>query len=107
MERLDLPNRVFGNRSDSTIDVAVGDLNQDGHPDLVHANRDAQQNVVVLNDGNGGFDRRIPFGSGSDETAGSLSPTSIVMANSIGSSTISDRTIRFIWVTDQAGSKDR
>lgn len=58
----------FGTRNDSTIDVAVGDVNLDGHPDLALANRDGQQNEVLLNDGQMNFDTRIPFGTGRDET---------------------------------------
>jgi hypothetical protein len=60
--------REFGSRNDSTIDVAVGDVNRDGHPDLVLANRDGQQNETLLNDGEMNFDTRIPFGTGKDET---------------------------------------
>jgi len=65
-------SQSFGNAVDSTIDVAVADLNNDGHPDLVLANRDGQQNVVLLNDflksGQTRFTQRIPYGSGRDET---------------------------------------
>lgn len=60
--------QAFGAKDDSTIDVAVGDLNQDGHPDLVLANRDGQQNVILLNDGKLGFQKRIPYGTGKDQT---------------------------------------
>jgi hypothetical protein len=60
--------RPFGARDDSTIDVAVADLNQDGHPDLVLANRDGQQNYILLNDGRTNFTKRIPFGTGKDQT---------------------------------------
>ncbi|MFB3103813.1 MAG: FG-GAP repeat domain-containing protein, partial [Pseudomonadales bacterium] len=65
-------SQSFGNAVDSTIDVAVADLNNDGHPDLVLANRDGQQNVVLLNDflksGQTRFTQRIPFGNGRDDT---------------------------------------
>lgn len=58
----------FGNDNDSTIAVAVADMNGDGHQDLVLANRDGQQNYVLLNDGKNRFSDRVPFGTGSDET---------------------------------------
>lgn len=61
-------SRPFGAADDSTINVAVGDLDNDGHLDLILANRDAQQNVVLINDGHAQFSRRIPFGTGRDET---------------------------------------
>jgi hypothetical protein len=60
--------RPFGTAQDSTIDVAVADLNGDGHLDLILANRDSQQNYTLLNDGQLGFQRRIPFGTGKDQT---------------------------------------
>jgi len=59
---------TFGTKSDSTIDVAVGDVNQDGNPDLILANRDGQQNFVLLNDGKLGFKERRPFGTGRDQS---------------------------------------
>ena len=58
---------TFGNQKDSTIDVEVADLNHDKLPDLVLANRDSQQNVVLINQGQLKFERK-PFGSGHDET---------------------------------------
>jgi hypothetical protein len=58
----------FGSRDDSTIDVAVADLNLDGQPDLVLANRDGQQDYLLLNDGRMNFTRRIPFGTEKDQT---------------------------------------
>ena len=62
------PKREFGNPDGSTIAVAVGDVDGDGDPDLVLANRDGQANHVLLNDGALGFGERRPFGTGSDET---------------------------------------
>ena len=38
----------FGEPGDSTIDVAVAHVNDDPHLDLILANRDQQQNVVLL-----------------------------------------------------------
>lgn len=58
----------FGGEADSTIDVAVGDVNGDDHLDLIMANRDAQQSVVLLNDSNLKFRTRIAYGSGDAET---------------------------------------
>ena len=54
---------TYGTRNDSTIDVAVADINQDGHNDLVLANRDQQPSAILLNDGKLGFDKQLPFGS--------------------------------------------
>ena len=39
---------TFGNGDDSTICVAVADLNEDGRNDLILANRDAQPNAILL-----------------------------------------------------------
>ncbi len=52
----------FGTRTDSTIDVAVGDVNADGHPDLLLANRDGQPNVWLINDGKLNFEQSRSFG---------------------------------------------
>lgn len=56
--------RPFGTSDDSTIAVAVVDLDADGTMDLVLANRDGQGNIAVI-----GGERR-GFGTGSDETRG-------------------------------------
>ena len=53
----------YGTRNDSTIDVAVADINQDGHNDLILANRDQQPSAILLNDGKLGFGKQLPFGS--------------------------------------------
>ena len=53
---------TFGSKADSTIDVAVCDVNQDGQQDLILANRDGQQSCLLLNDGKQGFEPRRPFG---------------------------------------------
>ncbi|MEL6110401.1 MAG: VCBS repeat-containing protein, partial [Planctomycetota bacterium] len=61
-------SQAFGTRNDSTIDVAVGEINGDGNLDLVLANRDRQANRALLNDSKLNFDKMIEFGSGVDET---------------------------------------
>ena len=53
----------FGTATDSTIEVEVGDVNGDGHVDLVLANRDGQPNAWLLNDGQLKFSRSIEFGN--------------------------------------------
>ena len=52
----------FGTRFDSTIDVDIGDVNSDGHLDLLLANRDDQPNCWLMNNGNLKFDKSMPFG---------------------------------------------
>jgi subtilisin-like proprotein convertase family protein len=65
--------RCFGPGSDTTTSVAVGDMDNDGHLDIVVGNAGGQ-NVVYLNDGLGNFptslpdDRARPFGPGTDHT---------------------------------------
>ncbi len=63
-------SKQFGARKDSTIDVAIADLNGDGHNDLALANRDGQQNMVYFGDGRGEFPESAKYGSGTDETRG-------------------------------------
>ena len=48
--------------------MAVGDVDADGDPDLVLANRDGQANQILLNDGFLDFREAREFGTGSDET---------------------------------------
>lgn len=62
------PGVTFGTKKDSTIDVAVGDVNADGHQDLILANRDRQPNQVLLNDGHLDFKDAHTFGTGKDQT---------------------------------------
>ena len=58
----------FGSRTDSTIDVAVTDWNQDGSLDLVLANRDGQPDSILLNDGQLNFTESISFGPRDQDT---------------------------------------
>ena len=52
----------FGNKNDATIDVAVADVNKDGHVDLLQANRDQRASCWLLNDGQNQFSTSLPFG---------------------------------------------
>src|SRR5262245_36603792 len=47
--------------SPSAATVAIADMNGDGANDVVFACRDSCQSVVYMNDGTGGFDRKIPW----------------------------------------------
>ena len=51
---------VFAHGSATTITPV--DINGDGAVDLVVPYRDGGQSVVILNDGSGGFEQRLPFG---------------------------------------------
>jgi hypothetical protein len=58
----------FGTGSDRTWALAMGDVDGDGHPDIVVTNG-YEQNVVYLNNGNGSnWSSSINFGAGSDAT---------------------------------------
>jgi hypothetical protein len=46
----------------SATTITPADVNGDGSPDLVVPHRDAGQSFIYLNDGNGGFAARRPFG---------------------------------------------
>ncbi len=52
----------FGSQNDSTIAVAVADINQDNVPDLILANRDNQPNVLLLGRRGRAFSAPVPFG---------------------------------------------
>ncbi|HEX6728571.1 MAG TPA: VCBS repeat-containing protein [Pyrinomonadaceae bacterium] len=51
---------AFSHESATTITAA--DMNGDGVVDLIVPNRDGGQSYVYINDGKGGFGKRIPFG---------------------------------------------
>ncbi len=54
--------------------VAIADVNQDGHPDLIVANSNANSLSVLLGDGTGGFAAAVNIGVGSR-------PLSVVVAD--------------------------
>jgi len=59
----------FGTGADNTYSLAVGDMDGDGHLDLITGNLGGQS-VVYLNDGQGNFpyEQRRPFGTSQDST---------------------------------------
>lgn len=57
----------FGNAQMITRNISVADLNGDGFPDIVAANRGGG-NFVFLNDGKAGFSRAIPLATADDHT---------------------------------------
>ena len=46
----------------SATTISDGDVNRDGHPDLIVPHRDEGQGYIYLNDGQGRFPNRRPFG---------------------------------------------
>jgi len=59
---------TFGTGSDLTTCLAVGDIDNDGDPDLLAGNQ-GEANVAYFNDGSAGFaNGAIAFSPGSDET---------------------------------------
>lgn len=52
---------TFGSNDDATISVAVADLNNDGHNDLILANREAQPDTILLATGRWHSGRQQPF----------------------------------------------
>ena len=58
----------FGSGNDSTIDVAVGDVNGDGRMDIALANRDKQPNAWLLNEGDLKFSKPMTFGDNDSQS---------------------------------------
>ena len=59
--------KPFGNRDEATINIASADLNQDGHIDLVLANRNSQPNKIYFGPN---FEQSFLFGEDNNETRG-------------------------------------
>ena len=60
----------FGSGNDETRQVAIGDMDGDGDPDIVAVNI-GEKNKIIYNDGRGNFIKSVSFGSSSDR---SMSP---------------------------------
>jgi hypothetical protein len=53
---------------ESAVTIAAGDLNGDGKVDLVVPHRDGGQSYMYMNDGKGGFSKKLPFGAANHAT---------------------------------------
>jgi len=60
----------IGSANDKTLSVIIEDMDNDGHMDMVVANRDGDPNGIMFGLGNMQFSDPIAFGSGSDDTRG-------------------------------------
>ena len=58
----------FGLASTNTEGLDVGDIDGDGHPDIVAGHDNSEQNVAYLNNGAGVFTATTNFGTGSDQS---------------------------------------
>jgi len=72
------PNHDYGT-GNRPLDVAVGDLNGDGAPDVATADSDPNTVSLLLNDGSGGFGASHPYSVGT-------TPTSLAIADVNGDS---------------------
>ena len=64
------PNNAFGTGSDASTCLVVGDIDNDGDPDIIVGNR-FEANVAYFNDGSGFFfNNAISFGPRTDDTRG-------------------------------------
>ena len=62
-----LSSSVFGSGKDETRQVAIGDMDGDGYPDIVAVNI-GEKNKIFYNNGTGQFKKSLSFGSSSDKT---------------------------------------
>lgn len=59
-----LPPTAYDSGGQFAVSVAVGDLDRDGHPDLVTANELSSNVSVLLNEGDGTFRPGVGYGAG-------------------------------------------
>lgn len=71
----------FGAKGSSTIGVAVADLNEDGHNDLILANRDSQPNTILLATGQWDSEDEPAFESPKPFGAEKLSSRAVAVAD--------------------------
>lgn len=72
---------TFGTNDDSTISVAVADLNEDGHNDLILANRDAQPDTILLATGEWDGDQQMVFNVPQSFGARNVSSRAVAVAD--------------------------
>ena len=67
LESIESTTIISREPGDTFTVVGLADMDRDGDQDLILANRDGQQNYIYLND-QMKFEKKIPFGTGKDET---------------------------------------
>ena len=72
---------TFGTNDDSTISVAVADLNEDGNNDLILANRDAQPDTILLATGEWSSEQQLLFDKPKSFGAMNLSSRAVAVAD--------------------------